>query len=237
MIGKNIKKIRQSKAMTQEALAEALFVTRQTVSNYENGRSQPDLDTLLRIAEILGTDINSIIYGPPMLQSKKESYRWLWTSFGVLAVQAALYIIPQIYFSKKLTYGGEFYAARMILQLTLRPAVMFLLGWVLTHGLSVISNLQQLHFKRIKVLRVIVIILLCVIAAIPIPYVVYFGIAGYTSWVYRNVSMSFPDIPIYQEAFVAVYYVISHMPFAYSIFGSVCWLLGLPRVNKNKQPI
>ena len=36
-IGKNIKNIRQTKGMTQDTMAEALFVTRQTVSNYENG--------------------------------------------------------------------------------------------------------------------------------------------------------------------------------------------------------
>ena len=52
-IGKNIKAIRQTKGMTQNDLADALYVTRQTVSNYENGRSQPDLDMLLKIAEIL----------------------------------------------------------------------------------------------------------------------------------------------------------------------------------------
>ena len=39
-IGKNIKQLREGKGMTQEALAERLFVTRQTVSNYETGVSQ-----------------------------------------------------------------------------------------------------------------------------------------------------------------------------------------------------
>ena len=39
-IGKNIRKLRTDIGMTQEELAEALFVTRQTVSNYETGISQ-----------------------------------------------------------------------------------------------------------------------------------------------------------------------------------------------------
>jgi len=38
-IGKNIRDLRQQKHLTQEELAEQLFVTRQTVSNYENGVS------------------------------------------------------------------------------------------------------------------------------------------------------------------------------------------------------
>ena len=39
-IGKNLKQLRESKGIKQEQLAELLFVTRQTVSNYENGVSQ-----------------------------------------------------------------------------------------------------------------------------------------------------------------------------------------------------
>ena len=52
-IGKNLKQLRESKGLKQEQLAELLFVTRQTVSNYENGRSRPDIETLMKIAEIL----------------------------------------------------------------------------------------------------------------------------------------------------------------------------------------
>ena len=39
-IGKNIKHLRIAQEMTQDQLAERLFVTRQTVSNYENGKSE-----------------------------------------------------------------------------------------------------------------------------------------------------------------------------------------------------
>lgn len=38
-IGKNIRDLRQQSHLTQEELAERLFVTRQTISNYENGVS------------------------------------------------------------------------------------------------------------------------------------------------------------------------------------------------------
>lgn len=39
-IGKNIKHLREVNKLSQEQLAEKLFVTRQTVSNYETGVSQ-----------------------------------------------------------------------------------------------------------------------------------------------------------------------------------------------------
>ena len=45
-IPKNIKRLRQQASLTQDQLAEKLFVTRQTVSLWENGKTQPDIETL-----------------------------------------------------------------------------------------------------------------------------------------------------------------------------------------------
>lgn len=59
-IGKNIKLARQRKNMTQDELALKLFVTRWTVSNYELGRTQPDVEMLLAIAKALDTDMEAL---------------------------------------------------------------------------------------------------------------------------------------------------------------------------------
>lgn len=63
MVGKNIKRYRTEKGMTQDELAEVLCVTRQAVSNWENEKTQPDIDTLNRIAETLGVTVEELIYG------------------------------------------------------------------------------------------------------------------------------------------------------------------------------
>ena len=65
-IGKNIRDLRIRENMTQDELAEKLHVTRQTVSNYETGRSRPDVDMLTLIAQALNTDPNTILYGHRM---------------------------------------------------------------------------------------------------------------------------------------------------------------------------
>lgn len=52
-IGKNISRLRKMQGMTQDELAEKLFVTRQTVSGWENGRTQPGLDILGELADVL----------------------------------------------------------------------------------------------------------------------------------------------------------------------------------------
>lgn len=80
--------------MTQEDLTAALFVTRQTVSNYENGRSRPDLDMLLNIAQVLDADTTAILYGPPQSPCRKPALIRLAVGGAALAVVwgARLYV-------------------------------------------------------------------------------------------------------------------------------------------------
>ena len=62
-IGKTIKKIRAERGMTQEQLAERLHVTRQAVSNWEQGKTQPDVETLSSMAEVFEVSVEELIYG------------------------------------------------------------------------------------------------------------------------------------------------------------------------------
>ena len=62
-VSKNIKRQRVSRGLTQEQLAERLHVTRQTVSSWETGRTQPDLDMLVSLSAALDAEIEALIYG------------------------------------------------------------------------------------------------------------------------------------------------------------------------------
>jgi transcriptional regulator with XRE-family HTH domain len=64
-VGKHIRRLRLARHLTQEQLAETLFVTRQTVSAWETNKAQPDLETLERIAAALGAEVTEVIYGAP----------------------------------------------------------------------------------------------------------------------------------------------------------------------------
>lgn len=73
-ISENIKNLRLSNNMTQEKLAEKLSVTRQTVSCWENGKSEPDIDTLMKISTIFDIDMNTLLYSETNV---KKSHRWI----------------------------------------------------------------------------------------------------------------------------------------------------------------
>lgn len=62
-VGRNIRRLRTERSMTQESLAERLSVTRQTVSQWERGGAYPDLDTLEHIAQALDGPLLAVIYG------------------------------------------------------------------------------------------------------------------------------------------------------------------------------
>lgn len=58
-----IKKYRDQLGLSQEELAEKIFVTRQSVSNWENGKTYPDLQSLLRLGDLFGLSLDELIKG------------------------------------------------------------------------------------------------------------------------------------------------------------------------------
>ncbi len=56
-----LRKLREQKGFTQSEVAERLFITRQTVSNWETGKTEPDLDSLGKLCELYGVPVCSVI--------------------------------------------------------------------------------------------------------------------------------------------------------------------------------
>ena len=69
-----LKQLRQSRGWTQEEVARQMSLTRQAVSSHESGRTQPDLETLKRYAEIYQVSIQDILYGGGQTQRQR---RWV----------------------------------------------------------------------------------------------------------------------------------------------------------------
>ena len=69
-INKNLKLLRHAKGMTQAEVADLISVTRQTVSSYESGRTQPDLETLKRLSEVYQADLHDMLYGGNRIQRR-----------------------------------------------------------------------------------------------------------------------------------------------------------------------
>ena len=83
-----------AKKLTQEELAEKLHVTRQAGSAWERGQTQPDLDTLERIAQALDTEVTALIYGPDASRDLTELKRkWKRSGIQTGVILAVIYYI------------------------------------------------------------------------------------------------------------------------------------------------
>ena len=72
-LGKKIAALRAEKGISQEKLAEMLDVTRQAVTKWESGKSNPDTENLIRLAEIFGCSLDELC-GISAEKPKKISY-------------------------------------------------------------------------------------------------------------------------------------------------------------------
>ncbi len=70
-IGEVVRKYRTLRGLTQEELGAQLFVSKQAVSKWENGRTLPDIETVRRLCEILEINRDEIL-GGSIAQTKKS---------------------------------------------------------------------------------------------------------------------------------------------------------------------
>ena len=90
-IGTQIKKYRSELSLSQEEFADKIFVTRQTVSNWENDKSNPDINSLVLMSEVFGISLDTLVKGDiekMQEEIKKEDIeyfnkanRWLTAAF------------------------------------------------------------------------------------------------------------------------------------------------------------
>ena len=69
-IGIQIKKLREKNDLTQEAFAEKIYVSRQAVSKWENGRGVPDIENILSISERFDVSLDELIKGNQKIKAR-----------------------------------------------------------------------------------------------------------------------------------------------------------------------
>lgn len=86
-IHQRLRQLRQTSGLTQEQVAVQIGLTRQALSSYESGRTRPDIETLMKLAEIYGTDLEGILYGNEKQQKALRRIKaTAGISFGLLAL-------------------------------------------------------------------------------------------------------------------------------------------------------
>ena len=95
--GEKLKQVREEKGMTQQTLADKLYVTRQAVSRWECGARYPDVLTAKKIAEALQVSVDELVSGEELKQNVEKE--------PVLATPTANMVQTILYTIGTVTYG------------------------------------------------------------------------------------------------------------------------------------
>lgn len=108
-LGKQIKKYRQEAQLSQEELANRVYVSRQTISNWENDKSYPDVNSLVLLGEIFQISLDKLIKGDidtmkeVIKQEEIKKFNHYGTIYTALLVTAVVSAAPLFYFGNKWT--------------------------------------------------------------------------------------------------------------------------------------
>lgn len=73
-VGQKLKESRTKSKMTQEQVAEKLFVSRQTISNWENEKSYPDIISVVKLSDLYSISLDELLKGDEkMVEHLQES--------------------------------------------------------------------------------------------------------------------------------------------------------------------
>ena len=103
-ISNQIKTRREAMGLSQEQLAEKLYVSRQTISNWERDKTYPDVQSLLMLSILFDTSIDTLVKGDVTVMEeaverghKRMGTRMLWLAvlmLGLLALTLVLMLTP-----------------------------------------------------------------------------------------------------------------------------------------------
>lgn len=96
-IGDKIKNAREENKLTQTQASESLMVSRQTISNWENGKSLPDILSVIRMSELYQISLDELLKGDKAMMDKIEKdieiskmekkiikYAWISILLGIM---------------------------------------------------------------------------------------------------------------------------------------------------------
>ncbi|MCL2170372.1 MAG: helix-turn-helix domain-containing protein [Defluviitaleaceae bacterium] len=133
-IGRVIKEERNKLSLSQEELGERVYVTRQTISSWENSKSYPDLHSLILLSQVFDMTVDNLVKGDLQIMEQKieqNDIKKLKRSANIMAIFLVIAI-------------GAFIATWNLSFIPLIP------GLVVTFALFAISQYFGMKAEKIK---------------------------------------------------------------------------------------
>ena len=109
-IEKKLKDARLKAGLTQEQVADKIMVSRQTISNWENGKSLPDIVSIIKLSDLYQISLDVLLKGDQKMKEKIEKDVYVASSNKRLILTAAiLFCVVAIIYAISSLVGGFFF--------------------------------------------------------------------------------------------------------------------------------
>ena len=144
-LSEKLQELRRSRGLTQEELAEALYVSRTAVSKWESGRGTPSIDSLKEISRFFSVSVDELLSGEALVQIAEKENRSNLRSvcellFGVVDLMSICLVLLPLYPEP---IAGHVYAVNLLIYAQ-AGTVSRLLHWLLFVGLIGLGGVKVL---------------------------------------------------------------------------------------------
>lgn len=140
-----LQELRKQRGLTQEELAEALYVSRTAISKWESGRGYPNIDSLKEISNFFSVSIDDLLSSEKMLFiAEKEHKTNLQSMFdlllGIVDICSFLLIVLPLY---PKTAGEYIYSVNLI-EYTQNNVIIRMISWLLFVAVIAVGVIKNL---------------------------------------------------------------------------------------------
>ena len=144
-----LQELRKQKGLTQEELAQSLYVSRTAVSKWESGRGYPNIDSLKAMAEFFSVTVDELLSGEEVLSiaeesSREKEVRFRNLVFGALDCSGLLLLILPLFGMQT----GEGIAAVSLLSMAGYTTYLLFLYWGIVVGMAALGIVTFALQKR-----------------------------------------------------------------------------------------
>ena len=108
-ISEKLKEARQESGMTQDQVAEKIMVSRVTVSHWENGKSLPDIVSLISLSDLYGISLDELVKGDSKMTEKvKKDAKDANNNKKLIGITAILVTAVLLVYGISTIVGGGF---------------------------------------------------------------------------------------------------------------------------------
>ena len=242
-IAQNIKRIREEANLTQQQLADKMFVTRQTVSNWENGKVMPDIEKLMLLSQSMDIHLNTLLYS-----SNSPSVSLKVSVFITSVITALLSIVycgyglmmSSLYGSYSQWVGYAVITYRNIVNHMVIPMLCYSLAVLVVQWLKLKGRITKLKgFKYRKLLKLIIIVFLAFTLYAYIPTLVQYDYKELMRVLHPLVWLNYPDfnwlVPLQSQLAYWIVYIAKKLPVVYVILGLLSEISKPYNLEKNKE--